>query len=97
MAKNYREYKYFENRPDVVKIFEDLEKFHDYCRFEMLPFNPSDLYNRHSRIWTAYDRGTNPHAKRYYKNKHNSNSNTNRGSGSRSHNTRSNNNNNKVN
>ena len=24
MAKNYNDYSYFENRPDVVKIFDDL-------------------------------------------------------------------------
>ena len=44
MAKNYNDYKYFENRPDVVKIFEDLEAWHDQCRFELMDFNPADLY-----------------------------------------------------
>ena len=48
MAKNYKEYAYFENRPDVVKIFDDLEAFHDWCRFEMAPFDESHLYNRES-------------------------------------------------
>ena len=60
MARNYKEYKYFENRPDVVKIFEDLEAFHDFCRIELLPFNEADLYNKHSRIWQSFERGTNP-------------------------------------
>ena len=27
MAKNYRDANYFENRPDIVKIFDDLEDF----------------------------------------------------------------------
>jgi hypothetical protein len=44
MAKNYNDYKYFENRPDVVKIFDDLEAWHDHCRFNLLDFNPADLY-----------------------------------------------------
>ena len=44
MAKNYNDYKYFENRPDVVKIFEDLEAWHDHCRFNLLDFNPAHLY-----------------------------------------------------
>ena len=44
MAKNYKDFKYFENRPDVVKIFDDLEAWHDHCRFEMINFDPKDLY-----------------------------------------------------
>lgn len=31
-------------KPEVEKIFEDLEKWHDHCRFNLLPFVPSDLY-----------------------------------------------------
>jgi len=31
-------------KPEVEKIFDDLEKWHDYCRFNLLPFVPSDLY-----------------------------------------------------
>ena len=30
MAKNYKTFSYLESRPDVVKIFEDLEAFHDF-------------------------------------------------------------------
>ncbi len=44
MAKNYKDYVYFENRPDVVKVWEDLEAWHDYCRFNLLDFNPAHLY-----------------------------------------------------
>lgn len=66
MARNYKQYKYFENRPDIVKIFDDLEAFHNFCRIEMLPFNEADLYNKHSRIWQSYEKGTNP---RPWKNK----------------------------
>lgn len=31
-------------KPEVSKIFDDLEQWHDHCRFEMIPFNPADLY-----------------------------------------------------
>jgi hypothetical protein len=60
MAKNYKDYAYFENRPDVVKIFDDLDKLLDFCRFEMLPFNEADLYNRMSPIWNQYYQSTRP-------------------------------------
>jgi len=43
MAKNYKDYKYFENRPDVVKIFDDLEAYLDWCRLEMAPYNEEDI------------------------------------------------------
>ncbi len=59
MAKQYSG-SYFENRPDIVKIFDDLEKFYDYCRFEMVEFNPANLYNRESQIWNNYFHSTRP-------------------------------------
>ena len=31
-------------KPEVTKIFEDLEKWHDHCRFEMINYDPKDLY-----------------------------------------------------
>ena len=31
-------------KPEVDKIFDDLEAWHDICRFEMIGFNPADLY-----------------------------------------------------
>jgi hypothetical protein len=31
-------------KPEVSKIFDDLDNWLDYCRFNMLPYNPSDLY-----------------------------------------------------
>jgi hypothetical protein len=58
MPKNYRGYAYFENNPDIVKIFDDLEKFHDYCRMELAPFNEGDLYNRSSWVWRNYEKKT---------------------------------------
>lgn len=54
MSINYKDYRYFENRPDVVKIFEDLEDFHDFCRLEMCEFNPAHLYRTNSHIYREY-------------------------------------------
>jgi len=42
------------NFPPVNKIFDDLEKFRDYCRFEGKPFDEKDLYNDKSWVWQAY-------------------------------------------
>jgi len=41
MAKNYKDYSYFENKPEVVDIFDTLDNYLDYCRFELLEFDPS--------------------------------------------------------
>ena len=45
---------------EVVKIFDDLDALLDFCRFEMLPYNPADLYNRQSKIWQAYEASKRP-------------------------------------
>lgn len=60
MGNNYKGVSYFEARPDIVKIFDDLEKFHDFCRFEMVEFNEANLYNRASPIWNHYYNSTRP-------------------------------------
>jgi hypothetical protein len=52
-------------KPEVTKIFDDLDSFLDFCRFELLPFNPSDLYNRESKIWNQYYAVT--HGRKPYK------------------------------
>jgi hypothetical protein len=31
-------------KPEVEKIFDDLDAWLDHCRFNLLPYNPSDLY-----------------------------------------------------
>ncbi len=54
MARNYNDYAYFENRPDVVRIFDDLEAYHDFCRFELCDFNPAELYRKDSATYQAY-------------------------------------------
>ena len=42
------------NFPPVKKIFDDLDKFRDFCRFEGKPFDEKDLYNEKSWVWGAY-------------------------------------------
>lgn len=54
MAKNFNDYYYFENRPDVVRIWEDLESYHNYCRIEMCKFDEADLYRKESGTYSAY-------------------------------------------
>ncbi len=56
MSKNYKNVNYFQSRPDIVKIFDDLESFHDYCRLELAPFDESHLYNRESWVWRNYEK-----------------------------------------
>ena len=60
MAKNYKDYSYFENRPDVVKLFEELEAFHNWCRMELCEFNEGHLYNRESWQWRNFDKSRRP-------------------------------------
>lgn len=71
------------NFPPVSKVFDDLDKFRDFCRFEGngYPFNEKDLYNTESPVWQAYqkyliyksrNRGNRPY------NNNNSNNNTKR-------------------
>jgi hypothetical protein len=56
MAKNYKDINYFETRPDIVKIFDELESFLNFCRIELFPYNESDLYNRESWVWRNYEK-----------------------------------------
>jgi hypothetical protein len=36
--------KYLTMKPEVVKIFDDLDAWQDHCRFELIDFNPAHLY-----------------------------------------------------
>jgi hypothetical protein len=36
--------KYLVTKPEVNKIFNDLEAWHDHCRLELIDYNPADLY-----------------------------------------------------
>lgn len=46
--------KYLTMKPEVSKIYDDLEAYHDYCRFELCDFNPADLYKKESANYSAY-------------------------------------------
>ncbi len=40
--------------PIVLQIFEDLEAYRDWCRFEGKPFNEADLYKPQT-TWGKYE------------------------------------------
>ena len=42
--------------PVVAKIFNDLDAYRDYCRFEGKVFNEKALYNKKDANWQAYER-----------------------------------------
>jgi len=44
------------NVPSINKIFDDLDKFRDYCRFEGKVFNEADLYKKDAPVWQAYQK-----------------------------------------
>ena len=43
--------------PEVNKIFDDLDAWLDYCRFNLIEFNPRDLYK--SREYKEFARTRN--------------------------------------
>ena len=45
---------YFAKNPEVVQIFDDLDKVRDVCRFEGDRFNEKDLYNAKSKSFRAF-------------------------------------------
>jgi hypothetical protein len=54
MAKDYKKISYFATRPDVVRVFDDLDNYLNYCRVNLRPFNPADLYRKDSAEFQAY-------------------------------------------
>jgi hypothetical protein len=46
--------KYLTMKPEVSKVFDDLEAYLDYCRLELIDFNPADLYRKDSANYQAY-------------------------------------------
>lgn len=53
MAKNYKEIDYLANRPDITDIFDALEGYLDWCRFELAEFDPSH-YSRNGAHHPQY-------------------------------------------
>ena len=44
------------NREAYTKVFNDLDKFRDFCRFEGKVFNEKDLYMTDAPVWIAYQK-----------------------------------------
>ena len=40
-------------KPEVVKIFEELEAYHDHCRFNLRKFDAADLFK--SKEWQRFN------------------------------------------
>jgi len=40
--------------PPVNKIFDDLDRYRDFCRYEGKVFDERALYNENDRNWIAY-------------------------------------------
>ena len=44
------------NRSAYNKVFNDLDAFRDYCRFEGKVFNEKSLYNKEDAVWQGYQK-----------------------------------------
>ena len=44
------------NNPTVRKIFDDLDTYRDYCRFEGKVYDEKALYNKKDPNWQAYEK-----------------------------------------
>ena len=42
--------------PPAHKIFDDLDRYRDFCRYEGKVYNESALYNKDDRNWQAYQK-----------------------------------------
>jgi hypothetical protein len=49
-------------KPEVSKVFDDLDAWLDYCRFNLINFNQADLYK--SREWRESQRGNGEYRER---------------------------------
>ncbi len=41
-------------KQQVEKIFDDLDRYLDFCRFELREFNPAHLYNKDNENYRAF-------------------------------------------
>ena len=53
-------------KPEVAKIFDDLDEWLDHCRFNLLKFDPADLYK--SDAYKEFARKKNGRNHHNYKN-----------------------------
>lgn len=45
---------YYHSRRTVDQIFDDLEKYLDFCRIELRVYDPAELYKRDSPNYSAF-------------------------------------------
>ena len=62
-------------KQQVEKIFNDLEEYHHFCRWELREFNPAHLYKKSNWNWRAFLNYKNGFKKRPNVNKHKHNNN----------------------
>jgi len=55
MAQPHYIQKTLKMKPEVTRIFDDLDAWLDHCRFNLLPFEPKDLYR--SDAYRNFQRG----------------------------------------
>ena len=41
-------------KPQVEKVFDDLDNYLDFCRFELRDFNPAHLYDKGNENYRAF-------------------------------------------
>ena len=46
--------KYLRMSPEVTKIYNDLDAWLNYCRFNMIKYDEADLYNNKSFTYRQY-------------------------------------------
>jgi len=61
-------YKTRSMKPEVVRIYEDLEAWLDHCRFNLLRFDPADLYK--SKEWRDFFAKMNGDRRGYRRERH---------------------------
>jgi hypothetical protein len=47
------------SNPTINKVFNDLDQFRDFCRFEGHVFNEKNLYRGDARVWQAFTKWKN--------------------------------------
>ena len=45
---------YYHARRTIDQIFDDLDKYLDFCRIELREYNPAELYKRESANYNSY-------------------------------------------
>ena len=55
-------------KPEVAKIFDDLDAWLDHCRFNMLKYDPADLYK--SREYKEFQNGGRTPNRKFHKREH---------------------------